>query len=125
MKKEATQEAEATAPETTPEQLADLQARAAKADENWERLLRTTADFENFKKRAAREKTEAMQYANASLMLKILPVLDNFEAALTAAKGADGAGGNLNSLQSGVAMIQVQLKNVLAESGLEEIDAAG
>ena len=49
MKKEARQEAEAPASETTPEQPADLQARAAKADEHWERLLRTTADFENFK----------------------------------------------------------------------------
>ena len=40
----------------TPEQFEELKERAAKADENWERLLRTTADFDNFKKRAAREK---------------------------------------------------------------------
>jgi len=40
----------------TADQLEELKERAAKADENWERLLRTTADFENFKKRAAREK---------------------------------------------------------------------
>ena len=107
----------------TPEQLAELKARAAKGDENWERLLRTTADFENFKKRAAREKTEAAQYATASVLAKILPVLDNFEMALAAAQNATGD--KLASFQSGVTMIQQQLKSVLAESGLEEVDAAG
>src|SRR5882757_2979228 len=70
----------------SPEQIEDLKTRAAKADENWERLLRTTADFENFKKRAAREKIESAQYASASLLQKILPVLDNFEMALAAAQ---------------------------------------
>lgn len=125
--KEAPTDAAVPAPHAppTPAEIEELKARAAKADENWDRLLRTTADFENFKKRAAREKTEAVQYANGSLLQKLLPVLDNFEAALAAAKGAEGAGGNVSSLQSGVAMIQLQLKNVLAESGLEEIDAAG
>jgi molecular chaperone GrpE len=107
----------------TPEQIADLQKRAAKGDENWERLLRTTADFENFKKRAAREKTEAAQYATAALLQKVLPVLDNFEMALAAAQNATGD--KLASLQSGVTMIQQQLKGVLTESGLEELDAAG
>ncbi|MGC9942205.1 MAG: nucleotide exchange factor GrpE [Verrucomicrobiota bacterium] len=106
-----------------PEQIQDLKTRAAKADENWERLLRTTADFDNFKKRAAREKTEAVQYANAALLQKILPVLDNFEMALMAVQSAKDE--KHTSLQSGVLMIQQQLKNALAETGLEEIDAAG
>ncbi|HEX7654019.1 MAG TPA: nucleotide exchange factor GrpE [Verrucomicrobiae bacterium] len=108
----------------TPEQIADLQKRAAKGDESWERLLRTTADFDNFKKRAAREKVESAQYATASVLTKLLPVLDNFEMALAAAT-TQNAGGNLASFQSGVAMIQQQLKNVLVESGLEEVDAVG
>ena len=117
---------ENTATETsplTPEQLADLQKRAAKGDEHWERLLRTTADFENFKKRAAREKTESAQYATASVLQKLLPVLDNFEMALAAAQAVTD--GKNASLQSGVTMIQSQLKSILVESGLEEIDAAG
>jgi molecular chaperone GrpE len=107
----------------SPEQIGDLKTRAAKADENWDRLLRTTADFDNFKKRAAREKTEAAQYASFSLLQKLLPVLDNFEMALTAAQTAKGD--KLASLQSGVAMIQQQLKGALADTGLEEIEAAG
>jgi molecular chaperone GrpE len=125
MKKEKTHEAEAPAPELTPEQLAELQSRAAKADENWERLLRVTADFENFKKRAARERTEAAQFANAALLQKLLPVLDNFEMAQAAAQTAQVSQGGIASLQSGIAMTQQQLKNALAESGLEELDATG
>lgn len=107
----------------SPEQIEDLKSRAAKADENWDRLLRTTADFDNFKKRAAREKIESAQYASFSLLQKLLPVLDNFEMALTAAQTAQGD--KLASLQSGVQMIQQQLKNVLVETGLEEVDATG
>jgi molecular chaperone GrpE len=123
MKKETAPESETSAPELTPEQLAELQTRAAKADENWERLLRVTADFENFKKRAARERTEAAQFANASLLQKLLPVLDNFEMAQSAAQSAQGD--KLASLQTGIAMVQQQLKTALAESGLEEMDATG
>jgi molecular chaperone GrpE len=123
MKKENPTASETDAPETAPEQLTELQARAAKADENWERLLRVTADFENFKKRAARERTEAAQFANASLLQKLLPVLDSFEMAQAAAQGAQG--GDLASLQAGVNMVQQQLKSILAEAGLEEMDASG
>src|SRR6478672_1431933 len=68
----------------TPEQLAELKERAAKSDEHWDRLLRTTADFENFKKRAAREKQDAIKYANESVLQKLIPVLDNFDMALAA-----------------------------------------
>ena len=50
-------------PNATAEPIEELQARAAKADEHWDRLLRTTADFDNFRKRAAREKQEAIKYA--------------------------------------------------------------
>jgi molecular chaperone GrpE len=115
-----------TAPETpalTAEQLAELQARAAKADENWERLVRTSADFDNFKKRAAREKQDAIKYATESLLQKIMPVLDNFEAALAAAQNSSAD--SLKSLQDGVAMIHSQLKSTLTEAGLEEVDATG
>ena len=107
----------------TPEQIEELKSRAARADENWDRLLRTTADFENFKKRAARERIEAAQFANAALLQKLLPVLDHFEMAQTAAQTAGDD--KLASLQAGIAMIQQQLKSILAETGLEEIDAAG
>jgi molecular chaperone GrpE len=123
MKKESPADLETPVPELAPEQLTELQARAAKADENWERLLRVTADFENFKKRAARERTEAAQFANAALLQKLLPVLDNFEMAQAAAQSAQGD--KLVALQTGIAMIQQQLKGALVEAGLEELDASG
>lgn len=114
----------AIAPGTiSSEQLEDLKTRAAKADENWERLLRTTADFDNFKKRAAREKQDAIKFANESLIQKVIPVLDNFEMALAAAQSSSTDG--LKSLQDGVAMIHSQLRNVLADAGLEEVNATG
>jgi len=107
----------------TPEQLEELKARAEKADDSWERLVRTSADFDNFKKRAAREKQDAIRYANEGLLEKLVPVLDNFDAALSAVQTSSANGAQ--SLQTGVAMIFQQLKKVLTESGLEEVDATG
>jgi molecular chaperone GrpE len=107
----------------TPEQLGELKALAVKADEYWDRLLRITADLDNFKKRAAREKQDAVKYANATLVEKLLPVLDSFDMALTAAK--TNAPDSTQSLQAGIAMVLQQLKAALAEAGLEEIDASG
>jgi len=107
----------------TPEQLAELKDRAAKADEHWDRLLRTTADLENFKKRAAREKDETRRFANETILQKLIPILDNFDMALTAAQNSQT--GNVQSLQAGINMIHQQLRSALAESGLEEVDASG
>ena len=104
----------------TPEKVAELLERAEKADEYWDRLLRQTADLENYKKRATREKLDATKYATESLLQKLIPVMDNFEAALTA---ASGPGASAESLQTGVNMIYTQLKSALADSGLEELDA--
>jgi molecular chaperone GrpE len=113
------------ASEITPKQLAELQARAAKADEHWDRLLRTAADFDNFKKRAARERHEAAQSAAAALVQKLLPVLDHFEMAQSAAQNAQAPQSAIAALQDGITMIQQQLKSILAETGLEEVDANG
>lgn len=107
----------------TSEELAALKTQAAKAKEHWDLLLRTTADFDNFKKRAARERQDAVKYGNESLLQKLIPILDNFDMAITAAANArDGAA---QSLQTGVNMILTQFRGALTEAGLEEIDAAG
>lgn len=107
----------------TPEQLEELKARAAQADDFWNRLLRTTADFDNFKKRAARERQDIARYANESLIQKLIPVLDNFEIAQAATQAAPA--NDSQSVQSGIAMIQQQLKGALTEAGVEEVDATG
>jgi molecular chaperone GrpE len=108
----------------TNEQLEELKERASKAEEYWDRLLRQTADFDNYKKRAAREKTDAIKYANEGLLQKLIPILDNFEMALAAVSN-ENAAGSAQSLQQGVQMIHTQLRNALLEAGLEEIDATG
>ncbi len=118
-----TEPATAVVPEVpTAEELADLRANAAKAAENWDRYVRAVADLENFRKRAAREKQDALRYANEALMTRLIPVLDNFEMALAAA-GAVNA--SAESLKAGVVMISNQLKAALTEAGLEEVDANG
>jgi len=109
------------APEATPAEIAELKAQAAKAGEYWDRLLRLSADFDNYKKRAARERKEAVSFANENLLVKLLPVLDAFEMALAAANSDPAA----KSLQAGIVMVGNQLKSALAEAGLEEIDANG
>lgn len=106
-----------------PEEIENLKTKAAKADENWNLHLRAVADLENYKKRAARERQEALRYANESLITKLIPVLDNFEMAQAAAQTS--AGDSVQSLQAGVAMILQQFKGALAEAGLEDVNAAG
>jgi len=84
--------------------------------------LRSQADFDNFRKRAAREREDAVRYANTSLLERLLPVLDNFELGLDAARqSGDGAEGILQ----GMGMVQKQLQDFLRDSGVEVIDAVG
>ena len=115
----------AVTPQATPSvaEVEDLRKQAAKAQEHWEMLLRTTADFENFKKRMMRERQEMQKYAFEPLLTKLIPVLDNFEMALAAVNTAEDK--TAQSLQAGVAMIHQQMRTALADVGLEEIDAMG
>jgi molecular chaperone GrpE len=111
-------------PETlNAEQLEELKQRAAKADEHWERLLRTTADLDNYKKRAAREKQDAVKFANENLLQKLVPVLDTFDMALAATNNSQTDA--VQALQTGVRMVYQQLKTALQDAGIEEIDATG
>jgi molecular chaperone GrpE len=107
----------------TQQQIEELKQKAAKADDHWDRLLRTTADLDNFKKRAARERQEAIRYANVSLLEKLIPALDNFDMAMAAANSAESR--SMESLKTGLAMIYNQLRAALVDAGLEEIDATG
>ena len=117
-----TSENQAEQGNTTPADLAALKDQAAKAAEYYERLVRTTADFENFKKRAIRERDDARRSGTESAVAKLLPALDNFEMALAA---THQAGVSVETLRTGITMIQSQLKGVISELGVEEINAAG
>ena len=122
---EAQPEGEASEPvaeQLSEQQLAELKEQAGKAAQYYDQLVRTVADMENFKKRAARDRQDAVKFANEALLERVIPVLDNFDAALAAANAPNTS---VESLQSGVNMIQQQLKSAMNEAGLEEIDATG
>lgn len=79
------------------------------------RYLRTLADFDNYRKRADREKNDFFKYALANIMKELLPVLDNFDRALEHAEEGD-------EFHKGVLLIYKQLFDVLQKSGLRAID---
>ena len=83
--------------------------------------LRSQADFENYKKRSAREKEEAIKYANSSLLERLVGIIDNFELGLAAAKEQ----GENSPIYSGMVLVQKQLNDLLAENGLQAIEADG
>jgi molecular chaperone GrpE len=83
--------------------------------------LRSQADFENYKKRAKREKEDAVKYANSALLERLVSILDNFELGLEAAK----TDGEQSPIYSGMVLVQKQLNDLLAENGLEPIEAEG
>ena len=88
---------------------------AAKND----RLLRLQADFDNFRKRAAKEKTELAAVIEQSFLKDLLPLLDNLERASSAAEGENS---DVETLRKGIEMIKTETVNALTKHGLEPID---
>ena len=91
-------------------------------DDLYDRLLRKQAEFENYKKRIDRDKSEFMQFASAELMKELLGVLDSFDLAIRNAS-AEGSGAS-NTLR-GFQLIYKQLQDTLARFGLKPVDAKG
>src|SRR4051812_19646697 len=83
--------------------------------------MRTQADFENYKKRCAREKEDAIKYANTSLLERLLPIIDNFELGLTAARGE----GEQSPIYAGMNLVLKQINDFLTDNGLQPIEAVG
>ncbi|HEX8372673.1 MAG TPA: nucleotide exchange factor GrpE [Chthoniobacterales bacterium] len=83
--------------------------------------LRGQADFDNFRKRAAREKDDAIRFANARLFESLLPILDNFELGLAAARN-DAQG---SSILMGLDMVFKQTQDFLADFGVNAIESVG
>jgi len=101
---------------TQEEKIAELEARLA---ENHDLLLRKAAEFENFRKRMNQEKQGAIEYANQSLILDIIPVIDDFERAIQAGeKGLQGSG-----LQTSGSQTSCSQASGSQASGLQAINA--
>ena len=111
-------EQEGPAPLSVEETAAKLQAEM---DRQRDQALRDRADLENTRKRLQREKEEAVKYANANLLEKLLPVVDNFEMGMMMARQAPGA----EAVVMGMTMVQKQLESFLGDNGMQTIEAVG
>jgi molecular chaperone GrpE len=100
-----------------------LEVKTAEADENYDRLLRVSAEFENYKKRTAREMADFKKFANQSLLRELLPIIDNLELAIKAA--AEAPDGKDPCLLDGVALTRKEILKVFENFHVEPIDALG
>lgn len=91
------------------------------AEQNRDMYLRALADYENYRRRARKEKEEALKYGVVPFLESLLPVLDNFERALDAADSSQDA----QVLQEGIEMVYRQFLNVLSQAGLTMIETEG
>jgi molecular chaperone GrpE len=132
-KKKIADETDESATQTLQEENADpaataiadlrnqLEAKELEAKNSYERYLRQAAELDNSKKRAARERDEAIRFANEALIKDLLPVVDNLERAVAHASG----GGNGKPLVEGVEMVLKALLDVLMKHGAVQITALG
>ena len=107
--------------ERTSEQERPLPPIAREDPAGRERLLRLQADFENLKKRIDREKEDHYRHATASLIARLLPVIDNFDRAMGATKPAKID----EAFRDGLALIHKQLVDELHKEGLRPIEVVG
>ena len=124
----AAEQSEAAAP---PEAATDeaLAALEKERDTLKEQLLRTVADFDNYRKRIERERRELSDYAATDVLLELLPIIDNFERALQAPASALGATAGRpaesEAFKKGVELIHKQMLDLLRKRGVTLIDALG
>lgn len=102
-----------------PDEAQQIEKLTADLKEKEERVLRLQADFENFRRRTAKEKEELSAVVTQGILKDMLPLLDNFERAM-AAEAKDG-----EAFQKGVEMIFTQFGEVLKKNGLEKIETEG
>jgi len=105
-------------PAPEPSEEDKLRAQVAELKD---KLLRGQAEWDNSRKRIERTKDEAVRYAGEALLEKLLPVLDNFEMGMQAAKSATDA----KAISQGFEMVLAQFQQVLREAGIEPVEAVG
>ena len=103
------------------QELESLRAQAAKAQENWDRLLRAQADLENYRKGGARERQDLLQTASENLLRDLLTPLDHFEMGLETSQQASAT----DSLREGIRMVFEQFHQFLKTHGVTEIQTVG
>jgi molecular chaperone GrpE len=101
--------------------LQEIDALKKERDDLYDRLLRKQAEFENYKKRIDREKSEFMQFASADLMKELLNAIDSFDLALKNAATKPDA----QNMLRGFELIYKQIQDTLTRFGLKPIEAKG
>jgi molecular chaperone GrpE len=111
-------ESSADATQDAPADAAELQRQR---DDYYDRLLRKTAEFDNYRKRIDRERQQVTEAAAADLLEELLPLVDDLERALRADPGSEGT----EAYRRGVELIHRQLLEVLRKRGVRPVDAVG
>ena len=99
----------------------DLEELKRQLEDKQDRLLRALAETDNVRRRAQRDREDYVRYANESLLRDLVPVLDNFDRALAAARAAGQSG----TVLSGIELIQRELQRVLEKAGVTRYSAVG
>jgi molecular chaperone GrpE len=116
---------------TAPPEQGDASAGAAELkqqrDDYYDRLLRKTAEFDNYRKRTERERLQLSEAAAADLLTELLPLVDDMERALSADVPAEAAAyaGAAGGIRKGVELIHKQLVDILRKRGVKPIEALG
>ena len=110
-------------PEEVPDTAAQIEKLQADLSAKDDRLLRLQADFENFRKRTAKEKSELAAVIEQAFLKDLLPLLDNLNRALDAANNTEAV--DADALRKGIEMIKQETVAVMGKHGLEPIDTQG
>lgn len=120
-----TEEKDAAKPEKKSKKLdrlkKELEEAKAKTEEEKDNFLRLFAEFDNYKKRTAKERLDLIKSAGQEVIVELLPVLDDFERALKQFETSK----DLESMESGVKLIFNKFKNILEQKGLKPMQAIG
>ena len=115
----------ASASGTVDDRVTALETQLAQTKAELEKFrdlaLRSSADLDNYRKRMSKEREEAIKFANSSFLERLIPVLDNFEFGLQAARTTSSP----VSILEGMTMVQKQFQDFLSSAGIEVIDATG
>ncbi|MBU1356871.1 MAG: nucleotide exchange factor GrpE [Candidatus Edwardsbacteria bacterium] len=95
------------------------------SDENFDKYVRAMADFDNYRKRVAKEYLEKEAEANRNLIAKLLPVLDNLDRAIEVSRNGAENDEALKSFHQGIQLIDQQIHNVLENEGLKPFSSKG
>lgn len=108
-------------PDRVEELVVKLREAEEKAASNYDKYMRAVAELDNYRKRAVREKGDAIQYGNENLLRDILPLVDGMDRALEHACNSD----DFDAFRKGLKLLQEQLLGCLQKYGVERIDTAG